>query len=102
MSQPMKVARLSELPEGAVRVVDAGGTSVALWNDGGTIRAAAAVCPHRGGPLHEGCLADGIVTCPWHGFQFSLADGRCRTVPALALACFASRIEGDEVWLEIP
>jgi nitrite reductase/ring-hydroxylating ferredoxin subunit len=98
----MKVAHLSELPAGAVRVVDAGGTSVAVWNDDGTIRVTAAFCPHRGGPLHEGSVAVGVVTCPWHGFQFSLADGRCRTVPALALACFVPRIEGDEVWLEIP
>lgn len=97
----MKVARRSELPAGAVRVVDVSGTAIALWNDGGTIRATAAHCPHRGGPLHEGSVAEGVVTCPWHGFRFALADGRCRTVPGLAVACFALRIEGDEVWLEI-
>jgi nitrite reductase/ring-hydroxylating ferredoxin subunit len=101
MADPVKVARLSELPPGAVRLVQAGDTPVALWNDGGTLRATAAICPHRGGPLHEGQVADGVVTCPWHGFQFSLRDGRCRTVPALGLACYAPRVEGDEVWLEI-
>jgi nitrite reductase/ring-hydroxylating ferredoxin subunit len=101
VANPVKVARLSELLPGAVRVVQMGDTSVALWNDGGTLRATAAICPHRGGPLHEGKVADGVVTCPWHGFQFSLVDGRCRTVPTLGLTCYAPRVEGDEVWLEI-
>ena len=102
MPGPMRVARLSELPPGSVRVVQAGGTAIAIWNHGGMLRATAAICPHRGGPLHEGSVVDGVVTCPWHRFQFSLGDGRCRTVPALGLACYTPRVEGDEVWLEIP
>ena len=101
MAGPTKVGRLSELPVGSVRVVQAGETPVVLWNDGGTLRATAAFCPHRGGPLHEGTVMDGVVTCPWHGFQFSLRDGSCRTASALRLACYTPRVEGDEVWLEI-
>jgi nitrite reductase/ring-hydroxylating ferredoxin subunit/alkylhydroperoxidase/carboxymuconolactone decarboxylase family protein YurZ len=32
-------------------------------------------CPHRGGSLSRGRLADGVVTCPLHGWNFRLADG---------------------------
>lgn len=43
-------------------------------------------CTHRGGPLHEGELADGCITCPWHGSQFRLdggpSDGTVRRGPA--------------------
>jgi nitrite reductase/ring-hydroxylating ferredoxin subunit len=44
-------------------------------------------CPHRGGPLHEAAIENDHVVCPWHGYRFSLADGRpadgrrCRTRP---------------------
>lgn len=33
------------------------------------------VCRHQAGPLGEGCIKDGLVTCPWHGFQYQLQDG---------------------------
>ena len=33
------------------------------------------VCRHQAGPLGEGCIVDGLITCPWHGFQYQLIDG---------------------------
>ena len=36
-------------------------------------------CPHNGGPLAEGLVRDGVVTCPWHWYAYELATGRCRT-----------------------
>ena len=41
-------------------------------------------CTHRGGPLHEGDVADGCITCPWHGSRFDLATGDVRSGPASA------------------
>ena len=35
-----------------------------------------ALCPHLGGPLDEAEIRDGYLVCPWHGYRFSLADGR--------------------------
>jgi nitrite reductase/ring-hydroxylating ferredoxin subunit len=37
------------------------------------------VCAHQGGPLVRGIVADGCVTCPWHGWRYNLANG-CNTV----------------------
>jgi nitrite reductase (NADH) small subunit len=42
-------------------------------------------CPHNGGPLAEGLVRDGIVTCPWHWYSYELATGRCRTAPGYTL-----------------
>jgi nitrite reductase/ring-hydroxylating ferredoxin subunit/uncharacterized membrane protein len=39
------------------------------------IVALADTCTHRGGPLHEGRVADGCVTCPWHASTFDLRTG---------------------------
>ncbi len=67
--------RESELPEGESRFAEVGGVGVMVARWQGEIHALANHCAHRGGPLDEGELADGCVTCPLHGSQFRLADG---------------------------
>ena len=34
-------------------------------------------CPHAGGNLSGGTVADGVVTCPWHDWDFDLKTGVC-------------------------
>jgi nitrite reductase/ring-hydroxylating ferredoxin subunit len=34
-----------------------------------------AFCPHLEGPLFQGSVAGGIVTCPWHAWRFDLRSG---------------------------
>lgn len=46
-----------------------------LYREAGTVYALENRCAHAGGPLSEGTVEHGIVTCPWHGSQFRLADG---------------------------
>jgi nitrite reductase/ring-hydroxylating ferredoxin subunit/uncharacterized membrane protein len=65
----------AELPEGKPVLRQAGGTPVLLVRSGTRIDALVDRCSHQSGPLHEGELADGCVTCPWHGSTFRLADG---------------------------
>lgn len=74
----------SELGEGQLRQARAGDASVLLVRDGGQVHALASTCSHLGGPLPEGQLADGCVTCPWHGSTFRLADGSVVRGPASA------------------
>lgn len=53
-------------------------------------------CSHASGPLSEGDVVDGCVTCPWHGSVFRLADGW--NVGGQATApqpCFVTRTDGD-------
>jgi nitrite reductase/ring-hydroxylating ferredoxin subunit/multimeric flavodoxin WrbA len=49
---------------------------VAIFNLDGTFYAISNVCIHKGGPLSKGTLKDGIVACPWHGWKYSVKDGR--------------------------
>ncbi len=67
---------------GTPMAVDAHGAAVLLVREGGTIRALADRCTHRGAPLHEGDLDDGCITCPWHGSRFRLEDGAVVAGPA--------------------
>ena len=61
--------------------VDVGGVPVVLFRTAGGIAALAGRCTHRGGPLHEGQVSDGCISCPWHGSRFA-ADGAVRSGPA--------------------
>jgi nitrite reductase/ring-hydroxylating ferredoxin subunit/uncharacterized membrane protein len=71
-----------ELAEGrpACALVDE--VPVLLVREGGEIHALANRCTHRGGPLHEGEVSDGRVTCPWHGSEFDLRTGSVERGPA--------------------
>jgi nitrite reductase/ring-hydroxylating ferredoxin subunit len=61
-------------PGKAVRVV-AKGRPIAVFNVEGKLCALDAECGHRQGPLEEGEVHDGIVTCPKHHAQYNLRTG---------------------------
>ena len=64
-----------ELQPERPRCVEADGTAVMVVRHEGAIYALSDHCSHRGGPLHEGEIRDGTVTCPWHESVFDLRDG---------------------------
>jgi nitrite reductase/ring-hydroxylating ferredoxin subunit len=72
----------TELADGQHRKADAGGASVLLYRTAGTVYALDSTCTHMGGPLEEGTISDGCVTCPWHGSTFRFADGTIVRGPA--------------------
>jgi len=51
------------------------GDRVAVFRDGAKIYAVDNACRHQNGPLGEGCIKDGVITCPWHGWQYRPQDG---------------------------
>jgi nitrite reductase/ring-hydroxylating ferredoxin subunit/uncharacterized membrane protein len=69
------VLRDDDLREGQTRKVEAAGRPVLLYREAGLVMAMECTCPHAGGPLDEGEVSDGVVTCPWHGSRFRLRDG---------------------------
>lgn len=72
----------ADVPALGMHMVEAGGMRVVLARLDGRICALADVCPHAGGPLHEGTLEQGVVTCPWHGSRFRFRDGKVIGGPA--------------------
>jgi nitrite reductase/ring-hydroxylating ferredoxin subunit/DMSO/TMAO reductase YedYZ heme-binding membrane subunit len=64
------------IPDKGARIVTApGGERIAVFRDGAQIGALTNLCAHQNGPIGEGRIIDGCVTCPWHGYQYRLADG---------------------------
>jgi len=67
-------------------------------NAKGDVSAIPAICTHRGGPLENGTVADGCVTCPWHHAKFSLENGCVKRGPAVfSLAQFEARVRDGNV-----
>ena len=92
---------ISDLPEGRGRVVRVeGGESIAVFRHGGKISALANACAHQNGPLGEGRIIDGCVTCPWHGFQYRPEDGRAPPPFTEKLATYRVRLEDGFVLVD--
>ena len=65
----------SELAENRVMTVEVGHTQVCLTHFKGTFTALTNKCPHQGGPLGEGSIENGLLRCPWHGWDFDPCGG---------------------------
>jgi DMSO/TMAO reductase YedYZ heme-binding membrane subunit/nitrite reductase/ring-hydroxylating ferredoxin subunit len=93
------VAKAAELLEGEGKVVVADGKRLALYAQAGRAFALSNVCRHQGGPVGEGRIVHGCITCPWHGFQYKAEDG-CSPPPFTeVLPTYPVRIIGDAIYL---
>lgn len=77
MSTYLEVMAVTELEPGAMKVVEVDGHQLLVANVDGSFYISDAHCPHMHGPLVKGTLDGTVLTCPWHGSQFDLTDGRC-------------------------
>ena len=98
MADWIDVARASELGPGEVRVVDADGTAIAVFNIEGSYYAIEDVCTHDGGELASGELEGDQIVCPRHGARFCVRTGEALSAPAYEpTATFPVRVEGGVV-----
>jgi nitrite reductase/ring-hydroxylating ferredoxin subunit len=74
----------ADLPEGQPVRRLVGEVPVVAIRTGGRVHALADRCSHMSGPLSDGDLADGCLSCPWHGSAFRIADGSVARGPATA------------------
>lgn len=69
------VGRAADVPLWEGRRVTVDGVRIAVFRTEDGLHAVAADCPHAGGPLQDGLVADGCVTCPLHGRRYDLRSG---------------------------
>ncbi len=96
-----KAARLLEIKEGEPKAVSVDGKDIALFKTEGAVYAMDSVCPHRGGPLGEGHIENGEVTCPWHAWSFNVKTGECQTMLGIMQPTFPVKIEGDDILVRL-
>ena len=91
---------VADLRRGEGRLVLAEGREIAVFLTADGPRAVDARCPHAGGPLHDGILSGTRVTCPLHLRRVDLDTGEVDDCDQ-RVRCYAARIAGDEVVLEL-
>jgi nitrite reductase (NADH) small subunit len=97
----VRVASRSEIPAGSIKEFNVSGKAIAIANLGGKFHAISNACLHKGGPLGRGTLEGEVVTCPWHGWQFDVINGKAVQSPAMAVACYLVEVRGEEVFAEL-
>jgi dissimilatory sulfite reductase (desulfoviridin) alpha/beta subunit/nitrite reductase/ring-hydroxylating ferredoxin subunit len=102
----LPIAEESRIPADRGYLVEVAGKELALFRttqSGETkIVALDNACPHSGGPLAEGTCVDGVVTCPWHGWQFNACDGCRADRPGKGVASYPCLIEEGRVLVKLP
>lgn len=96
-----RAASINELPAGSGKTVQVNGKTLALFNVNGNFHATDETCPHQGGPLGEGSLDGKLISCPWHGWTFDVTNGECPVIPGMKIACYATKVEGDAVFIQV-
>ena len=72
----LKVCNVNEIVESRAKIFTVKNERVAIFKNEGKLSAIHNVCKHQGGPLGEGKIVDGCVTCPWHGYQYLPHNGQ--------------------------
>lgn len=97
----VQAGRADAVPEGrAVIVRPASGEPVAIFRHQGRLSAVTNLCAHQNGPLGEGRIVDGCITCPWHGFQYRPEDGCAPPPYTEKLATYNLRLDGPLLLLD--
>ena len=98
----VRVGSVSLLAPGSVMEASVGEDRYAICNVDGAIHALAGICPHRGGPLGQGAVIGGQLTCPWHAWEFDCRTGAHDYNPDVTVPTFAVQVVGDDILIDIP
>ena len=72
----LKVCTINEIEEDRAKIFTINNERIAIFKYEGNLSAVHNVCKHQGGPLGEGKIIDGCITCPWHGYQYLPQNGQ--------------------------
>jgi len=98
----VKVGSLSALPAGSVMEAESGGSTYAICNFNGELRAYAGECPHAGGPLGQGTIEGNRLVCPWHAWEYDCLTGVNDYDESVKLDSFPVKVDGDDILIDVP
>jgi 3-phenylpropionate/trans-cinnamate dioxygenase ferredoxin subunit len=103
MAAEYLVGRVGDIAEGESIAVEAGNRTIAVIRSGGKYYAIANRCPHKGASLCEGevVVEAGIVRCPWHHWNWSLADGKLECDHRQRLRTYEVTVDGDDILVRV-
>lgn len=100
MSEWIKVATLAQIPALGARIYQHEGIEIAIFRTGDDkVFALDNRCPHKGGPLSEGIVHGGRVTCPLHNWQIDLETGEAQGADTGCSQTYPLKLENGKVLL---
>lgn len=91
------VCDVSEIEENRAKVILVGEENIAIFKYEGKLSAINNVCKHQNGPLGEGKIIDGCITCPWHGYQYLAENGQSPPPFTEKVSTYDVKVEGTKV-----
>lgn len=95
----LQVCAPHDIEESRAKIFTVQGERVAIFKNEGKLSAVHNVCKHQGGPLGEGKIIDGCITCPWHGYQYLPHNGQSPPPFTEKVKTYELKIEGDMVYI---
>lgn len=95
----VKVCKPEEIEDNRAKMVTCE-ERIAVFKYDGKLSAINNVCKHQGGPLGEGKIVDGCITCPWHGYQYLPADGQSPPPFTEKVATYDLKIVDGFIWVK--
>lgn len=94
------VANLQDMQHDRAKIVEGRDERIAVFFYDNKLSAVSNVCKHQLGPIGEGKIVDGCITCPWHGYQYRPGDG-CAPPPFTEkLATFKLKLDGVKIYVD--
>jgi len=95
------VCKVQEIPPDRARIVRlAPSERAAVFRHKDKLSAVSNHCAHQNGPLGEGRIVFGCITCPWHGYQYRPEDGTSPPPFKEKIPTYRLKLEGDQVFID--
>jgi nitrite reductase/ring-hydroxylating ferredoxin subunit len=101
MTRFVAACGLADLTEGKPKACQVEGKAFTVVKSADKVYALDAVCPHRGGPLSEGFVAEGCLICPWHGWGFHLDTGMYVGSPGVGVRTHPTEVRDGAVMIDV-
>lgn len=93
------VCNVNEIADNRAKIVYLNGENIAIFKYEGKVSAVNNICRHQHGPIGEGKIVDGCITCPWHGYQYYPGNGQSPPPFTEKLETYDVKIENGQIWV---
>ncbi len=95
----VQVCDVNDIAENRAKTLVINGENIAVFKYEGKLSAVNNQCRHQNGPLGEGKIIDGCITCPWHGYQYLPQNGQSPPPFHEKVETYVVRCVGSTVWV---
>ncbi len=98
----ISIGSINDIPLRGSRCVKNGDMTIAIFRTAeNKIFALEDKCPHKNGPLSQGIVHDGCVTCPLHNWVISLESGTTQGADEGQTLAFPIKLIGEEILISL-